>query len=207
MTTEEGRERSGSQPPFDSLAGLRALGEVQRRGLEAANQVVSRLVAQPGADPGPQGAANGADPVAQFVAMTEAWMNALSSMIPGDSPNGSAAAPEGIAADPLVMPHITAGTCGTGEFWLHNNSGASVSDVRLHCGDLRSHSGWALQADNVSFEPAEIRELPDRSSRGITLAVDVPTGTPPDVYRGSLLASNLPEVWLPIEVRVTGPNG
>ena len=31
-------------PPFDSLANLRALGDIQRRGLEAANQVVGRLI-------------------------------------------------------------------------------------------------------------------------------------------------------------------
>jgi hypothetical protein len=112
-----------------------------------------------------------------------------------------------VSIDALVMPEIVQGSNGSGEFWLHNNSGEEVVDIRLHCGDLRSHGGWALAADHVTFGPECIRELPDRSSRGITLTVEVPADTPTDVYRGAVLASNLPEVWLPVEVRVTGPSG
>lgn len=218
-----GNEDNGSEPPpFDSLAGLRALGEVQRRGLEAANQVVSRLVQRPGADAGPlfgaeTGSADGSsagagagsgepgDPVAQFAAMAETWMAAVSEVFSGASAGPStrpAAAPEGIAVDPLVMPVIAPGTSGAGEFWLHNNSGEAVREVRLHCGDLRSHCGGAIGADRIRFDPPEMAELPDRSSRGITLSIDVPHGTRADVYRGAVLASNLPEVWLPVEVRV-----
>ena len=44
--SDDGGPRAGWVPGFDTLANLRAFGEVQRQGLEAANQVIGRLVDQ-----------------------------------------------------------------------------------------------------------------------------------------------------------------
>ena len=41
-----GADQPSGPPPFDSMANLRALGDIQRRGLEAANLVVTRVISQ-----------------------------------------------------------------------------------------------------------------------------------------------------------------
>jgi hypothetical protein len=83
------------------------------------------------------------------------------------------------------------------EVWLHNGSAAAYSDVALHCGDLRSSDGAVLPAASVRFDPS-VMDLPARSSRGVVVSVgaDVPSGT----YRGVVLATGVPDAWLPIEV-------
>lgn len=86
--------------------------------------------------------------------------------------------------------------------WLHNRSGAAVADVRVHCGDLRRHDGWAIPTSAIRFEPDCLEELSDLTSRGIRVAVDVPTDTQPGTYRGTVLAANLPDLWLVVELEV-----
>jgi hypothetical protein len=216
---ESSEDRNRVPPPFDTVANLRALGEVQRRGLEAANAVIGRLVertdaATPGFsmpdfgappatdDPGDRGA--GTDPLTQWVDLFQSGMTAMFEAMTGRSTNGSSMAdrPDGVSTDPVTLPEVRAGDTAAGEIWLHNRSGSPVAAVRLHCGDLRTHDGWAVAADRVAFDPDEIDELPDRSSRGIDVSVAVPVDTPAGTYRGTILAANLPEVWLPVELVV-----
>ena len=218
---------SSIPPPFDSLANLRALGDIQRRGLEAANQVVGRLIDRVdrsgplfGAEPAPDpsGTAAGAGPynplsqeaMAQYAEMMSSFMATVVGAAgsggfggtPSSAPTASAPADGAVVVDPLVMAPAAPGAAARGELWLHNRSGAAVRDVRLHLGDLRRHDGWAIEAAAVTFEPAAIEELPDLTSRGVRVSVDVPADAPPGVYRGTVMASNLPDVWLVLELAV-----
>jgi hypothetical protein len=85
------------------------------------------------------------------------------------------------------------------EVWLHNGSHGDYADVALHCGDLRASDGAVLPATSVRFDPAAV-DLPARSSRGV--AISVTTDGPPGTYRGVVLATGVPDAWLPIEVVV-----
>lgn len=212
----EGRGRRQSEPPpFDSLAGLRALGDVQRRGLEAANLVVSRLITQLerggplfGAEPpsptepdASRAVTNGtSDLFTQWAQLTWSFFNGLLSQNGAASPSG--VAPATVSADAVSLTGTHPGGRAEGELWLHNRSGAAVANVHVHCGDLRRHGGEAVAAACVRFDPACLEELPDLSSRGIRVTVEVPADAAPGVYRGTVLAANLPHVWLPIELDV-----
>lgn len=218
MDGEAHDERAGpgrAGPRFDTMANLRALGEVQRRGLEAANDVIERLLDQMdrtgpqfGAE-SPASTRNPFDPT-EMAGQFTAFMNALlGGMV---QPNGNGRAPgqdaqtpsSGITADPLTIDPVPSGGTAHGELWLHNRSGVAVADVRLHCGDLRAHDGWAISSDHIAFDPPHLDELPDRTSRGISIEIAVPEDAPPETYRGVVLASNMPGVWLPVEFTV-GP--
>jgi hypothetical protein len=108
-------------------------------------------------------------------------------------------------ADRLELVPTAPGARADGELWLHNRSGAAVADGREHCGDLRPHDGWALAGATVAFDPVQLDELPELTSRGIRVTVDVPDETPPGIDRGTVLAANLPSLWLVVELEVVAP--
>ena len=219
-----GSDSGPTRPPFDSMANLRALGDIQRRGLEAANLVIGRLMGQVeaggplfGAQP-PGAAADGDAPrpapdlndlVAAYASLMSSFLGTLMGAMttpgasagstPGRAANGSSSV---VWADPLTLPPTAAGGRSESELWLHNRSGAAVTDVRVHCGDLRRHDGWAIASSTIDFEPVHLDELPDLTSRGIRAVVDVPADTPPGIYRGTVLAANLPSLWLVVELDV-----
>lgn len=198
------------------MANMRALGDIQRRGLEAANLVIGRLIGQVerggpllGAEPprtesgGTSGAApDVADLVAQYSSMVSSWLVPFVGNGAPAAPGAGTTASSVVWVDPLTLPPSAPGGTSQGEMWLHNRSGASVSDVRVHCGDLRRHDGWAIAGAHVTFAPPQLDELPDLTSRGLRTVVDVPPDAPPGTYRGTVLAANLPEVWLGIELEV-----
>jgi hypothetical protein len=83
------------------------------------------------------------------------------------------------------------------EVWLHNGSRAPGPAVALHCGDLRAADGAVLPAASVRFDPPLV-DLPARSSQGVGVSVD--GNASPGTYRGVVLATGIPDAWLPIEV-------
>jgi hypothetical protein len=87
------------------------------------------------------------------------------------------------------------------EVWLHNGGSTDLGKVRLRCSDLLAHDGTVLRAQMVRFEP-DIVPMPARSSRGVTVEVDVADHLPPGCYRGTLLADGHPDVWLPIVLTI-----
>ena len=201
------------------MANLRALGDIQRRGLEAANLVISRLIGQvdgggplfgaepPGADR--NGSGRGATPdlaglMAPYAALMSSFLGALGGAMtpPGPAPASTGPTRSDVWADPLKLVPTSPGGRAEGELWLHNRSGTATRDVRVHCGDLRRHDGWALAGSTTCFDPVHLDELPDLTSRGIRVVVDVPDDTPPGIYRGTVLAANLPSLWLVLELEV-----
>ena len=202
------------------MANLRALGDIQRRGLEAANLVIRRLMDQVdnrgplfGAEPpGPGTDGDAARPapdvtdlITPYASLMSGFLGALTGAMasPEASPGRAGpASPSVVWADPLALPPVALGGRSEGELWLHNRSGAAVPDVRVHCGDLRRHDGWALPSSTVCFDPGHLDELPDLTSRGIRAVVDVPADARPGIYRGTVLAANLPDLWLVLELEV-----
>jgi hypothetical protein len=85
------------------------------------------------------------------------------------------------------------------EVWLHNRTRDPMAGVALHCGDLRAADGAVLPAASVRFDPAVV-DLPARSSRGVGVSVD--TDVPVGAFHGVVLATGIPDAWLPIEVVV-----
>jgi hypothetical protein len=49
----------------------------------------------------------------------------------------------------------------------------------------------------VQFDP-DIVPMPARSSRGVTVKIAVPQNIQPGLYRGMVLVTGHPDVWLPV---------
>ena len=89
----------------------------------------------------------------------------------------------------------------TAEVWLHNRGPVDMGKVVLRSGDLLSHEGSVITARSMRLEP-DIVPMPARSSRGVTVEVDIDENVAPGSYRGMLVADGHPDVWLPIELVV-----
>jgi hypothetical protein len=76
--------------------------------------------------------------------------------------------------------------------------------VRLRCSDLLAHDGAKVGSDAVQFIPEKF-PLPGRSSRAVSLQVDVTPDIAQGRYRGTLLAEGYPELWLPVTLTLRAP--
>jgi hypothetical protein len=88
------------------------------------------------------------------------------------------------------------------EIWLHNGRSSAVGPLALRCGELSDAEGAVLDGGEVLFEPAEVKLLPPRSSRAVTVSFAAGRSLPPGVYRGTIQARGLPGLWLPLEVAI-----
>ncbi|MDP9166823.1 MAG: hypothetical protein M3O32_12315 [Actinomycetota bacterium] len=198
---------------FDPASNVRALSAIQARGFRAATEVVDRLVKlteripTTEADGDGDGPTSGAGPDVDRVLST--WQNLVGRL--AAAVEGQASARQaGAAAFDLVTSEAAgrvrfeaaAPGSATGDVWLHNRGPDDLGVTRLRCSDLLAHGGTSVSASRIRFEPDAV-PLPGRSSRGITMVVDVPADTPPGVYRGTLLADGHAEVWMPVEVVVS----
>jgi hypothetical protein len=197
---------------FDPVANMRALADVQMRSARAAGELIERLIARVDGDPAANGDRSGPQPVAGptlgMEQVVELWAQLARSVFESLGELGRTSAPAGRgldlgAAGPAAPVTVTAG--GTAAVWLHNSSHHDIADVRLHCTELRDHTGAALPAAALCFEPAAIESLPGRSSREVIIVAAEPDGHAPGAYRGAILARGLPAVWLPVEVVVARP--
>jgi hypothetical protein len=89
----------------------------------------------------------------------------------------------------------------TTEVWLHNGGSDDLGVTRLRCSDLLAHDGAVVSAARIRFEPAAV-PLVARSSRGITMCIDIADDVGSGCYRGTLLADGHADVWLPVELVV-----
>ena len=254
---ERRRDGSGEQPwssLFDPAANVRALGDIQRRGLRAAGELVDRLVgdadgraATTSADDGDTGEdylghgdghrAHGAharpDGSPATAQLFQVWVDVLQrglqavtdatvTAVAPTSANGHRSATVDLGAglttgtvridaaggDGGRRGDVEDGRSGDGraeaEVWLHNGTAEPRADVSLHCGDLRAHDGSLLPAGAVRFDPDRVGELPARSSRGVVVSAVLHADQPAGVYRGVILATGVPDAWLPLEIVVDG---
>jgi hypothetical protein len=206
---------------FDPAANARALSAIQAEGFRAASRIVDRFVRAVGngddeqADARPSGAEDGVPGLQDLERLTRAWWLGVGQLLLRSTPAagrqdgqpvtldiGDGA--DGGAARGAVRLECAVGGTAAAEIWLHNRGSEDRGDVRLRCSDLLGHDGDTVDADAVHFD-APIVPMPRRSSRGVTIAVDVAPGVLPGIYRGTLLASGHPDLWLPVVLTVRLP--
>jgi hypothetical protein len=216
MADKDDRDRSANRPwwvdALDPVENLRALANVQDFGRIAAEELADRLLAgRDGRDGTPTGAATSEAELDQLVRRFQAeairagdtWANFIDlfatlvgvlSRLPRRAGPAPGPAPVALAATPA--------TEATAVFYVHNTSAAAVGGVRPHCAPLRSHLGDELAADAVRFEPEVVDPLPPRGSAGIEVRCQVPPGAAPGTYVSVILVSNVPELYLPLQLTV-----
>jgi hypothetical protein len=197
---------------FDPAANVRALGAIQDRGFRAATEVVSRFIqmtertfAAPSAaasEEEPEGADGGTYPeLNRILASLQSTVSRLGQSVTGTSPVepgldlvNSAASGEARLEAAEPGPTVT-------EVWLHNRGPEDLGKVRLRCSDLLAHDGAVIESSAIRFEP-DVVPMPARSSRGITVEVEVAQEHSPGRYRGTMLADGHDEVWLPVVLHI-----
>ena len=216
----QGEGRRPAQVPFGPFQALSSLTEVQRRGMDAAAQVIEGfLTALDGHQPPPGAPAAGpADggPEPGFAQLRTSVARALDlyTDLVRRSFEGYADLVEqslrsrGVrlhGADPgpgELTVRAPAGATAAATVWLHNTTDEPASAV-LRLTVLTAHDGPTVPGAAGRFEPAEARIAPG-ASLAARLAVDL-GAVAPGVYRGHVLAGGLPEAALPLRLVVTAP--
>jgi hypothetical protein len=215
---ESERDRSANRSwwadALNPVENLRALADVQEFGRRAAEDLADRLLARGGGRDGTFSGASVPDAElyelvrrfrAEAVRAVDVWTNLLDNLatlfitLTSRPPRRSESE---AGASSVVLETVPPGADTTGLFWVHNTSPAPVSSVRPHCAPLRSHLGYELPPDAIRFEPRVLDPLPARSSCGIEVRLSVPSAAPPGTYMSVILASNVPELYLPLRVTV-----
>ena len=199
---------------FDPVANARALSAIQARGFSAATQLVDRFIklAESSANgTAPKGQANANKATGDDVDLIlTTWWSLLGQLL-RSMPSAGAVRGDGPRfdlADETASGgvHLDADGPGfaIGELWLHNGAAHDIELVRLRCSDLLAHDGAKVGSDAVQFVPEKF-PLPGRSSRAISLQVDVTPDIAQGRYRGTLLAEGYPELWLPVTLTLRAP--
>jgi hypothetical protein len=205
-----GNGASGGRRPvplFDPVAGMRAMADIQAEGLRAASDLLERVLEPEDREPmaPPSSPASDTD----YAELVNAWgemLRQVAAALARPEAQGRLTIPiDGGVGPPVWLALEVEGgeqpARTTGEFWLHNGTAAAVGPLALRCGALSTAGGEVLDA-RVRFEPADVAELPARSSRGVVVSV-TPSGRPdPGVYRGTIQAEGAPALWLPLELAV-----
>lgn len=203
---------------FNSSANMRALSAIQADGFRAASELVDRFVRMAAGglseselsapptdgDPADLYGATGLEPfVTSWWAMVDQLLRVSSPRRTTDTAGAETATLDFTAAQAtgrLQLCTVAPGAA-TAEVWLHNRGAIDMGKVALRCSDLLSHDGRLIAARLMRFEP-DIVPMPARSSRGVTVEVDIDEHVAAGSYRGMLLADGRPDVWLPIELVV-----
>lgn len=199
---------------LDPTENLRALADVQRLGRRFAEDLANRLLS-PGDERngGPGGtrppnadvsqllrqlradAAHGGDVLGSVIDNTSTLLTMLVNRLLGSEQQPGTRS--------MVLTPVAPGAETTGVFWVHNTSPVSVPAVRPHCAALRTHLGCELAPANLRFDPPVLDPLPARSSCGIEVRLCVPQSAEPGSYVSVILASNVPDLYLPLCATVT----
>jgi hypothetical protein len=206
--------RPGGFGPFQALS---TFTEVQRRGLEAAAQVIEGFIAGLGAQQPPAGPGvaetNGHEPgFAQVRASVARTLDLYSDLVRRSFEGYADLVEQSLRARGVRLHgamddqaefavQAVAGTRATGTVWLHNSTDRTASAV-LHLTGLTAHDGRVVPGTAATFEPAAVRIAPGASvAARLALPLD---GVAPGLYRGHVLADGLPEAALPVRLVVTG---
>jgi hypothetical protein len=194
MDGPEANGDRGGRGRFDPVAGMRAMAEIQAEGLRAAGDVLDRIL---GSEPAPGPARARRE---DYSALIDAWTQLMRRGVSvlTNPPGGSAVSVDGDGPGPVTR--VVAGA-GAAEVWLHNGSDQPVGPLTLRCGPLSDAGGVGLAEASVTFDPAVIDTMPERSSRGVRVSVSGGSA-PAGVYRGVIQAEGAPAVWIPLEVTV-----
>ncbi|MEI2655389.1 MAG: hypothetical protein V9G12_25160 [Microthrixaceae bacterium] len=146
-----------------------------------------------------------ADAMTQATSILEPFVAATRGAIPEDA--GPLRHPGGCSGpgDMLNLPASTPGSTVSGELWLHNHTGVDLDGVLLSAGPLVSAGGTSLDHTAVSFDPTGVIVLPDRSSRGVLVVVNLPDTITPGTYRGIVVAGGMEDMWMNLVVPILAP--
>jgi hypothetical protein len=199
----DGRRRSSA--PFDPVAGMRALADIQAEGLRAASELLERVLEPEGGASSPPPQPWGRD----YAALVNVWAELLQRFSAGlAQPVESGAVTTSIDSDTvgapvrLVLERPELLASATAEIWVHNGTPAPVGPLALRCGPLTAADGTELDGVRMQFDPAEVSVLPPRSSRGVVVSLARTGSLRPGVYRGTIQAEGAPKLWLPLELAV-----
>jgi hypothetical protein len=204
---------------FDPAANARALSAIQAEGFRAASRIVNRFVraVEPKAEAPESDADTGdrsapGDGIQEFERLTRAWWSMAGQFLLRSLPATAGTDSDSVSLDVsspdtrrAVNFDVAVGESASSEIWLHNRGSDDRGEVRLHASDLLSHDGSVIAAAAVRID-TEVVPMPARSSRGVVLTVDVTAETRPGVYRGTVLASGNPDLWLPVTLTVRLPS-
>jgi hypothetical protein len=199
---------------FDPVANARALSAIQARGFSAATQLVDRFIkiAESSTNGTAQKAATNTtkatDNDVDLILST--WWSLFGQLL-RTMPGAGALRGDGARfdlADESASGGVYFETDGpgfaVGEVWLHNGGTHDIQSVRLRCSDLLAHDGAKVGSDALRFAPEKF-PLPGRSSRAVSLQLDVTPDIAPGRYRGTVLAEGYPELWLPVTLTLRAP--
>jgi hypothetical protein len=198
---------------LDPTADASMLGDIQRRGLRAAGELVDRLIVAVdgdggpgdpmGDEPAPATASPTVDLMRVWLELLQRGVEALEGATGRDGLSGRATADVGAGtATGVVRIRLDGERRAAGEVWLHNGTAEAIADLAFHCGELRAADGTSLPPDAIRFSPPGVDDLPARSSRGIGVEATVPGEVAAGAYRGVILVAGAPDVWLPLEVTI-----
>jgi hypothetical protein len=215
--TERDNDASVSDIPwaavFDPALNIRALGEIQARGFQAATEVVNRFIRMADAKSvtdsadGTQATGDQATPAPDVDRVLQVWQRlatqAVESLRGAAQPLGEVATVDIQHARSSGAVSLVASEPGavSTEVWLHNRGADDLGKVRLRCSDLLAHDGALIESALVRFEPDTV-PMVARCSRGVTVEIDVPDDTAAGNYRGTMLADGYPDIWLPVVLSV-----
>jgi hypothetical protein len=192
-----------SSPPFDAVAGMRAMADIQADGLRAASELLERVL-EPDHDAPPPRSREG-----DYTALVEGWAELLRRIAGGLAPPAGSRAvtipvDSGAVASPvrLALERSEQLESTTTEIWLHNGTRAPVGPLVLRCGELSAPDGTVLDEAQVRFDPVEVAALAPRSSRGILVSLAATGPLRAGIYRGTIQAEGAPKLWLPVEAAV-----
>jgi hypothetical protein len=204
-------ERPGAGSPFrqllDPAANLEALGDVTELGRRMVTEFAERLAEAPSATPAAE-----SDPDAPSwdgvrrrllrdgARAGEAGLDLVEDLLSLVALMARRGVPGTADSEPPVLVRGSPGAHASSLFWLRNAAVVPIAGVRPHAAAPRSHLGDELPAGAVTFDPPVLDPLPARSSCGIEVCVDVPTGTAPGLYTSVILVANLPRLWLPLQI-------
>jgi hypothetical protein len=212
---QDGRRRPAPFGPFEALSSLT---EVQRRGMDAAAQVIEGfLSALDGHQPPPSGPADGpggSEPgFAQLRTSVARALDLYTDLVRRSFEGYADLVEQSLRARGVrlhgadagqgeLTVQAASGDTAAGTVWLHNTADEpAAAGLRLTV--LTAHDGPTVPPAAGRFEPAEARIAPG-ASLAARLRVDL-EGIAPGVYRGHVLAEGLPEAALPLRLVVTAP--
>jgi hypothetical protein len=205
---------------FDPVVNVRALGEIQARGFRAATDLVDRFV-RSSSVPKPESSAEASNsemttetptepgaerPALDAEQLLGAWQRILGQAVQSVRGVGAQSGDAAVdfmqsAATGHIDIHATEVGTVSAEVWLHNSGSVDLGKVRLRCGDLLAHDGASIPSAAVRFDPDPV-DMAARSSRGVTVEVEIGDDVRPGRYRGVLLADGHPDIWLPLALNV-----
>jgi hypothetical protein len=197
-----GRDRKRALPPFDPVAGMRAVADIQAEGLRAAGDLLERMLRSEPDAPTPRPRPSSGD----FGALVDAWTDLMrrtvAALAAGESDTLTVAVDGNGGGPPVRLALDGTAERAEAEVWLHNGTFSAVGPLALRCGPLTDADGTVLAGADVGFEPREVELLPARSSRAVVVSLAAKAPLRPGTYRGTIQAHGAPRLWLALEVVV-----